>query len=121
MDRLTPTREWREQEGIGYALCLKPEICGAYDERIAAYEDTGLTPDEVGNLIPPALARRILRNCLSMATKRYQERNTNWAKVRDYLLYGRATKQQVSMAACVAECERIGIDPYAFEIDEEGD
>ena len=79
------------------------------------------TNDTTHNQIDPEAELSILRNCLSMATKRYRERNTNWAVVRDYLLYGRATKQQVSMEACVAECERIGIDPYAFEIDEEGD
>lgn len=39
MERLTPTKEWRESEGVRYATYLEKELCMAYDERLSAIED----------------------------------------------------------------------------------
>ena len=47
MDRLTWTQEERKREEIGYATWFRPEVCAEYDKRLAAYEDTGLMPDEI--------------------------------------------------------------------------
>jgi len=47
MERLTPAKEEREAEGIGYAKYLNQELCQQYDKRLSEYEDTELNPYQI--------------------------------------------------------------------------
>lgn len=51
MERLTLAKEQRRTEGVGFVKYLNPEILAQWDERLTAYEDTGLAPEEVSKIL----------------------------------------------------------------------
>jgi hypothetical protein len=47
MERLTYTKEQKEQEGIGAICYLSPTLTKQFEEKLAAYEDTSLSPADI--------------------------------------------------------------------------
>lgn len=55
MERLTLTKEQREQIGVGYAKNI-PE----WDKKLSEYEDSGLTPSQVSELVKAKAEGRLV-------------------------------------------------------------
>lgn len=51
MERLTLTTEKRALMGIDYPTYFGPDLCKEYDERLKAYEDTGLEPEQIERIV----------------------------------------------------------------------
>lgn len=61
---------------------------------------------------------RILNNFIKNMPKVYRKRNVNWIVVQDILLNGTYTAGSTS---CIAKCRELGIDPWGYELIEEGE
>lgn len=56
---------------------------------------------------------KILRNYISNMPKVYRKRNSNWVIVQDLIMNG---TNKAGMTSSIAECWRLGIDPYGYEL-----
>jgi hypothetical protein len=61
---------------------------------------------------------RLLRNFIANMPKTYRKRNSNWVIVKEFLQWGTSKGGSTSS---VEKCRLLGIDPYGYSLEREGE
>lgn len=64
MERLTFTKEFKLEQNLGDITYLAPDILRKWDDKLRAYEDTGLEPSEIKEM------QQVLANVSSQPAKK---------------------------------------------------